>query len=450
MIKNVKWNDHHVLDNLELDFSKPDGTLYNTILLAGENGTGKTTILETLGAFLNLDSIEPFKYIRYVIDGVPYLITPAKDDAKFGFHLRKNENDGTETEIRTNRNNNKTNIDRDTFDIRYYGCAYSKARSGFGTQKVTATTMQQLDADKYEEDNKEDFTFIKQLIVDIDTQDNSDWMDITKARIDTPFPEFQKSSKKYRFEKAFNDFFDIMKFVGVDNTSADEKKIVFEKNGKKISIDALSTGEKQIVFRGAHLLKNSNNLNGGIILIDEPELSMHPKWQEKILPYYRNLFTNDGTQTAQLIIATHSEYVLRSALHDPDHVLIIALSENASNIEARRITAPSVLPTITSAETNYLAFGIVSTDYHIQLYGYLQNKENKTSVKACDEYIAIHPSYDPLKHDKPSSHTAHGNTTNYKTLSTYIRNAIDHPDPSRTYTQEELKTSIELLIKICR
>ncbi|OBR96833.1 hypothetical protein CLRAG_03420 [Clostridium ragsdalei P11] len=449
MIKNVKWNNHYVLDNLELDFSKPDGTLYNTILLAGENGTGKTTILETLGAFLNLGSIEPFKYIRYVVDGVPYLITP-KDNPMMGFHLRKNENDGTEIGIYSNRNNNKPNIDRDTFDIRHYGCAYSKARSGFRTQKITATTMQQLDEDKYEEDSKEDFTFIKQLIVDIDTQDNSNWMNITKAGIDISFPEFQKSSKKYRFEKAFNDFFDIMKFVGVDNTSSDEKKIVFEKNGKKISVDDLSTGEKQIVFRGAHLLKNSNNLNGGIILIDEPELSMHPKWQEKILQYYRNLFTNDRIQTAQLIIATHSEYVLRSALNDPDNVLIIALSQNAGNIEAKRITAPSVLPTITSAENNYLVFGIVSTDYHIELYGYLQSKENKTSVKACDEYIAMHPSYDPLKHGKPSSHTAHGNTTNYKTLPTYIRNAIDHPDSGQTYTQDELKTSIELLIKLCR
>ena len=45
MISTLKWNNYNALGNLELDFSKADGTVYNTIVLAGENGTGKTTIL---------------------------------------------------------------------------------------------------------------------------------------------------------------------------------------------------------------------------------------------------------------------------------------------------------------------------------------------------------------------------------------------------------------------
>ena len=69
MIRKIKWNDHAILGNLELDFTKPDGSVYNTIVLAGENGTGKTTILETLSTFLNLGSIEPFEYISYMADG---------------------------------------------------------------------------------------------------------------------------------------------------------------------------------------------------------------------------------------------------------------------------------------------------------------------------------------------------------------------------------------------
>lgn len=59
-------------------------------------------------------------------------------------------------------------------------------------------------------------------------------------------------------------------------------------------------------------------MSGGIALVDEPELSMHPKWQQKVLQYYRNLFNKDGSQDAQMILATHSEYVLRSALEDRD------------------------------------------------------------------------------------------------------------------------------------
>lgn len=290
MIRKIKWNDHAILGNLELDFTKPDGSVYNTIVLAGENGTGKTTILETLSTFLNLGSIEPFEYISYMADGVPYTITPNPDDfPEFGFHSRRNEVDGTTQVIRSNRNNPKL-IESDLADLRHYGFSYSKARSGFNTQKVKSTTIQQLDSEKYENDTKDDFTSIKQLIVDIDAQDNSEWMKITESGAGTSFTTFKQTSKKYRFEKAFNEFFDTIKFRGVNNTNPDEIKIIFEKHGKEIPVDSLSTGEKQIVFRGTHLLKNINSMSGGIALVDEPELSMHPKWQQKVLQFYRNLF----------------------------------------------------------------------------------------------------------------------------------------------------------------
>lgn len=40
-------------------------------------------------------------------------------------------------------------------------------------------------------------------------------------------------------------------------------------------------------------------------------------------------------------------------------------------------------------------------------------------------------------------------TENYYTFPTYIRNAIDYPNPSRTFTEEELRVSIERLIEQC-
>ena len=42
MIKKLEWNNDSVLGDLKLDFSKPDGSLYETVIFAGENGTGKT------------------------------------------------------------------------------------------------------------------------------------------------------------------------------------------------------------------------------------------------------------------------------------------------------------------------------------------------------------------------------------------------------------------------
>jgi AAA15 family ATPase/GTPase len=446
MIRKIKWQDDPVLGNLELDFTKADGTAYDTIVLGGENGTGKTRVLNTLSTFLNLGTMEPFDFIQYFAAGTPYKITPQSQHGRFvGAHIRENENTGDNETINTGEITNPGAIQSDLEDIRNYGCVYSKARSGFTTTAVKSSTTLQLDSDKYEKDQSADYTSIKQLLVDIDAQDSSELKRLMKNGQITSYEAFQPRAKLSRFENAFNHFFDSLEFQGVDDTNTTEKKIVFKKHGQTISLDDLSTGEKQIVFRGALLLKNSENLDDGIVLIDEPELSMHPQWQQKVLPYYRGLFTRNNTQTVQMLLATHSEYVLRSALEDRDHVLIIVLQNHNGAVQAKRITAPTVLPTLTAAEINYEAFGIISTDYHIALYGYLQTKEHKPAVADCDQYIASHPLYDPVKHAKLDSYRS----TTYQTLPTYIRNAIDHPDSGRTYTEEELRTSIELLIKLC-
>ncbi|MCL2760498.1 MAG: ATP-binding protein [Desulfuromonadales bacterium] len=451
MLKKVTWDKHPILGNLELDFLKPSGGIYNSIILAGENGSGKTTILDTLSTFLNLGSIEPFKQIEYVIDNNSYTIiqSETKELRALGFHNRI-DTSGIKTQITSNHENGRETIKNDPLDIRHYGCVYSKARTGFSTRPIKTTTTEQLDDNKYENDTNEDFTSIKQLIVDVSAQDDATFRRHFNSMIDKTQSEisdtFKPISKMERFTSAFNAFFENMEFSKVDNESRDEKRVLFMKNGIEVLVDALSTGEKQVVFRGAHLLKNSANLIGGVVLIDEPELSMHPKWQEKILQYYRNLFKKEDSQMAQIIFATHSDYILRAGLEDNDNVLIMVLSEESGMIRVKRVTAPTVLPSITSAEVNYVAFGIASNDYHIELYGHLQNKENKKAVKACDDFIANHQLYNSGIHSKPSTYAQ----TQYTTLPTYIRNAIDHPDPSRTFTQSELEVSIKLLIELCR
>ena len=190
---------------------------------------------------------------------------------------------------------------------------------------------------------------------------------------------------------------------------------------------------------------NSKTLVGGTVLIDEPELSMHPKWQEKIFAYYRGLFSQNNAQTVQMIFATHSENVVRAALKDPDNVLVIILNNDDGIVKADKIH-DRVLPTIIAAEVNYLAFDIKSIDYHIALYGDLQSQTGKTRIVDMDSYIEIQPEYNNLMHEKDDN-TSYGH---YKTLPTYIRNAIDHPDSGRVYTEEDLEKSIVLLRGICK
>ena len=107
-IKKVKWNNHPILGNLELDFTNPaTGEPFNNILFAGENGCGKTTILESISTFLNLGSFENFEYIEYIINGelLKAKPQPGQNNIKLGFHIIE-DSAGNITQIHANKNNN--------------------------------------------------------------------------------------------------------------------------------------------------------------------------------------------------------------------------------------------------------------------------------------------------------------------------------------------------------
>lgn len=404
-IKKIKWKNHPILGNLLLDFSKRSGDLFDNILFVGENGTGKTTILDSISTFLSNQSFEFFEYVEFSQDN----------------YIRK------------------------TFDGRTYSANDFPGIPIGSTEDLIKFSRAHTEKTDSIMNNEDNFSSIKHLIIDLEEQDCYDYVEINKTLEATSgsWNDFFQTSRIYQFKNAFDNFFETIKYnkVTADNS---EKSVQFTKNGELISIDKLSTGEKQIVFRGAYLLNKP--IKNGCVMIDEPELSMHPKWQRKILKYYKELCCKEGLQDAQLFFATHSDHVLRYALSDLNDNLVIILNDVNGIIQAKRIDALGVLPSITNAETNYLAFDIVSNDYHIELYGWLQRKESKNTVKSCDNFIKNHRLYSSTTHYKPSSF---GSTT-YDTISTFIRNAIDHPDSNRTFTDAELRISIELLIEICK
>ena len=431
-----------------MDLVNPNtGLPYETIVLAGENGTGKTSILSTLNTFLCLHSFQPFERIEYEAGGKLFaaVSTGNAQNDNIGIHNRIDLQTNVNTTIHSNYNFNKDGIEQDQFDLRHYGCVYSKARADFSVKKITGTTSLEIDKESYDEDNKEDFSSLKQLIIDLQYDDSITWQEMTESSPahTADYETFMITAKMYRFRRAFNNFFETIKYKKVESSEG-EKKVLFTKYNKDISIDDLSTGEKQIVYRGIYLLRNVGKLEGGAVMIDEPELSMHPKWQKRILKYFKDLFTAaDGTQKAQLFFATHSEYVIGEALKDSENTLVVVLKDDNGTIKKNAVTAPLLLPTLVASEVNYVAFDVPSIDYHIALYGAIQTKYNKHRILDCDRFIQTQcaPYYDSAHHGVTTTHR--GNT--YNTLPTKIRNHIDHPDNPYTFTEEELRDSIVLM-----
>jgi predicted ATPase len=82
---------------------------------------------------------------------------------------------------------------------------------------------------------------------------------------------------------------------------------VYTKKGCTISLDWLSSGEKQIISIFSHLYLSSPKKCA--ILIDEPELSISIEWQKKLLP---DILKNPKCQF--LVAATHSPFIFDEEL----------------------------------------------------------------------------------------------------------------------------------------
>ena len=88
-------------------------------------------------------------------------------------------------------------------------------------------------------------------------------------------------------------------------------------NGKTDGYDVskYSSGQQEILLK----LKDLKDYVSGTdaILLDEPETSLHPRWQREIVGLVEALVTdvvNYNQEIPQIFIATHSEKVLESLI----------------------------------------------------------------------------------------------------------------------------------------
>ena len=74
-----------------------------------------------------------------------------------------------------------------------------------------------------------------------------------------------------------------------------------------LSLDQLSSGEKQMIIQLFELLFHAQS--GTLVMIDEPELSLHMMWQ---MNYMKNLSEIAQLRGFQCIVATHSPQIFNS------------------------------------------------------------------------------------------------------------------------------------------
>lgn len=84
-------------------------------------------------------------------------------------------------------------------------------------------------------------------------------------------------------------------------------EISLTKGGQSFLIERASSGEKEILSFLLGIF--AFNMRGGLVVIDEPELHLHPKWQATLRDFLTDL---SKTTNNQIIIATHSPSFITS------------------------------------------------------------------------------------------------------------------------------------------
>lgn len=77
----------------------------------------------------------------------------------------------------------------------------------------------------------------------------------------------------------------------------------------RYSLQESSSGEYHFFSSIVGLLATVKPTNS-LILIDEPEISLHPNWQMKYLTFLRELFSDKEYSTCHIMLATHSHFLV--------------------------------------------------------------------------------------------------------------------------------------------
>lgn len=307
-IKSVSIKEDKILKDIKINFDN-NGNVLNTIVIAGSNGSGKTTLLES------------------IFYGIENIIKSRREKVTFEFQYEIKEKESLE------KSNNKKNFLM-YLDLFSY---YQENHVNYFNEKEFLSTINILPKIIY---IPTEIKFNKIEIATTNFKEKYKFLNIINNEIINNIPSYIASRITYvanteenltmkqvreKINNEINGIFDILDIdVKLKGVSKDETStpIFTNSSGDEFDINGLSSGEKQLFLRtlAIKMLEPENS----IILIDEPELSLHPKWQSKIIKVYERIGKNN-----QIIIATHSPHILGSV---PKENLIILTKNNEGKV----------------------------------------------------------------------------------------------------------------------
>jgi len=354
-ILSISIENNAALGNFKIDFEgESDGFDAETTILAGDNGVGKSVILKLI-YFLSqysLNNHQSDEVRTYHVKFSDKEVEILNEEHSFSGQQSIGRNyanfvfDFSITQMWTWVKFYYKGLNGE--DKYVYGNAflsknlrslrsivYSTTEINFIPKEIKFITSKSLEDDGPLSSEYDIATEITQLLIDIESIDSTELSHWAKNNVGKAIDPAKISPRIDKFKTAFSLIFPNKQYYG-SITENNRKDVLFIENEKKMSISNLSSGEKQIVFRGGFILRNIGRLNGNIVLIDEPEISMHPNWQLKIMDFYKAIINPVDTiaDKSQIIVATHSPFILHNNNRYNDKVIILKKDSGGNTIVA--------------------------------------------------------------------------------------------------------------------
>ena len=233
--------------------------------------------------------------------------------------------------------------------------------------------------------------------------------------------KIKKELSNKNLEKAINKFKEIsghsLKLDFIDNYLPFKKANLVVETPSNMQIDLASLGSGyEMMFSliySFYMSKQSGKKL--IILIDEPELHLHPRLQEKFVDFILEI-----SKDSQVILTTHSPLLIKQLVYNENvKNIVLKKDKDIKEFDERKLSY------ISSNETNYLAFDLPSEEYHNELYESLMEKYSTSNgIKRFDNEFFIQQK----KEDKIYPWEKQPNQVS---IHTFIRNQIHHRKDNR-------------------
>ncbi|OFJ76083.1 hypothetical protein HMPREF2845_04670 [Rothia sp. HMSC065B04] len=182
-----------------------------------------------------------------------------------------------------------------------------------------------------------------------------------------------------------------------------------------------------------------NKYSKNIFGLDEPETWLHPRAQIKLIKAVREI-----SKSQQVILVTHSPYMLQDFAPDNSNVIVLGESPNGGRAYRYTELNKCKLPYISWNAINYYVFGVPSVEFMDELYGEFQKrstgKEFAGEAEICEKLKqAGAPLALTWKDNRPKFNDRS------VPVSVYVRNSVHHPESKNKYTSEQLLHAIQEL-----